>query len=174
MKPGSQTPITPRVKKTSKQPWPIIGLIVASLIFGPAVGFLLVWQNLRRLNKKKPSTKLLIAGLFYLGVTLILALLASFTGSVIIEEILGLLVLVHPFWMYFVKPIFASRIVLSLGFSLFLPVWFHYYVMKKSNKPKTRLFWSWSIIPWCILGVLLYLFILTFHIAIKPMLLLAQ
>ena len=143
--------------KAEKLPWSFLSMAIFSTLFGSIAGFLITWQNLKRLGKKILAKKFFFIGgaiivlIFSISIILLIRsrneeyevgidfitnifsrdpdILAPFLGNTNHHPFLTLL-----------------RLVISLSF----PFWFFLSQIKKEVNLKLK--FSWSIIFWGLLG----------------------
>lgn len=107
-----------------KIPWSKISMYVVSLFFGIAGGFLLVWQNLKRINKPEEARKFFIWG----------GLITVITTFLVIK--------------FQIKYGYTIGFFLAVWFNHFyLDKW-----MKENPNIKPR--FGWSMVGWGILGAI--------------------
>lgn len=137
--PNSQTPVSTPVSVVPQgkevYPWSFFSLLILTLLFGPGAGFLITWQNLKRLQKDKEAKN-------FLGV-----------GSAILVLIILILVILPE----------NSVITLPITyfFSLLFPCWLYAKHLKKwqqENPGKAK--FSWSLLGWSLLGLMITLLII--------------
>jgi hypothetical protein len=142
--PPTQNPIINTVPvvtqtPTKKAPWPYFGLFIISLIFGMPAAILVVWQNLKRIEKHEVAKKfLLISGGLGLLILILIAIISPSSSKVQINSAM-FLSLIFPVWYLF-----------SYGKS-----W------EKEHPGQTK--WSWTLLGWGVLGYVVSL-ILSFII----------
>lgn len=124
----------PQSVALSTLPWNKISIIVCSLLFGVGTGYLLTWQNLKRMGRENEAQVFLIkGGLLFLGLML---LVIFFTQSLDSSESLirGL----------------------SRGISFIFPFFFAYRHLQQWEKKHThQTKFSFSILLWSFLGFVL-------------------
>jgi len=148
----------------AKRPWKWQTIALISLLLNPLAGYLLTWQNIKRLNKQRETKLFLIIGLFFLFLI--------FSGSLFLSGISPFLygltsyiftVVVLPFWIvFFNNPLpqfflIVTDLLINLLFSLFCPVWFYFRFKNEILKPKN----DHLIINWSLVGVALSLILVT-------------
>lgn len=136
-----QNPISASSDQIYKSPWPWWGVIVFSVLFGFPGSFFIVWQNLKRMGKQSEASKFLLFG-----------------GIITIIITAGLFLLPFP-----------PTSGVGNGLAVIFPLWFHYKYFKswqKDNPGKTK--FSWSLVGWGLLGLILYLVLVFLVAAIFP------
>lgn len=118
--------------QSQKRPWSWIWILVVSVLCGLSGGYLIVWQNLKRIGREDVAKKFLIKG----GV-IVLAITAAL----------------------FLLPIPQSlNRGLGNGLAIIFPIWFYQKYLNDWQKqnPKVAGF-SFALIGWGLLGLILYL-----------------
>lgn len=118
--------------RSPKRPWSYIQILAASVLFGLPGAYLIVWQNLKRIGKEDVAKKFLIVG--------------------------GIIVLLIMTILIFLP---VSRTIsrgLSNGLAIMFPIWLYLSYLREWQKqnPKGAGF-SWSLLGWGLLGLVLYL-----------------
>ena len=120
--------------KVQNAPWPWLAIFIASVIFGMPGELMIVWQNLRRINKNTLATKFLII-------------------SWLIFIVL---------WVFNVKTgIFQGVSFNILG--LLPAIWYYYYyghIWDRQHPHQAK--FSWALILWGTIGLLIYLILFFF------------
>jgi len=124
----------------TKLPWPYGWVITMSILFGFPASFLIVWQNLKRIGREDVAKKFfIVGGLIVLALGIITVILPVRTGSQ------------------------SGSLLLSAAF----PIWFYvkYFKDWQIKNPKVAKF-SWSIVGWALLGLFVFVTIITISILI--------
>lgn len=111
-------------KITSNKPWKFWHMSLMALLFGLGSGYLVAWQNLRRMGEEEAAKKFLLFG--------------------------GVVLIVISLMIYFL-PETQTRGFYFIG--LLFPVWVYFRNQKgwEQKNPGQTAF-SWSIVGWGVLG----------------------
>lgn len=133
-------PIQASMNSNTKAPWSWWSVLVFSLILGFPASYFIVWNNLKRMGKAEEAKKFLMFG-----------------GIIVAVVSIGLL--------YISVPKYVTPNILALPF----PIWLHTKYLnqwQKDNPGKAK--FSWSLIAWGLLGLIIWTALLYLASIILP------
>lgn len=111
-------------------PWSALSVFIFSILFGPGASYLITWQNLKRIGKTDVTNSFLgLGGVALLAIVIIIYILPEGIAKVIGD----ISAIIFPIWLY------------------------HSYQKKYQFDNPKRAKFSWSILGWSCLGVILIL-----------------
>lgn len=122
-------------------PWNYFSVFIFSSLFGPGASYLISWRNLKKMGKPEEAKKFLLFGgiIFLLMSTALIYLPKSGT-----KALGNVAAIIFPIWLYYS----------------------HQKQWQISNPNKAK--FSWSILGWSLLGVLLLIIVVAALTVILP------